>query len=167
LVKGQRFILYFNSIKKGKTMNKKSGKEIEILLVEDSPGDVRLTIEALKEAKVNNRLSVVRDGVEAMEFLQKKEPFKDAIRPDLILLDLNLPRKDGREVLAEIKGNPKLRQIPVVVLTTSRAEEDVLRAYDLHANCYITKPVDFEQFMSVVKSIEDFWLTVVKLPTHK
>jgi chemotaxis family two-component system response regulator Rcp1 len=145
----------------------KNTKEIEILLVEDSPGDVRLTVEALKEAKVHNRLSVVRDGVEAMEFLQKKEPFKSVIRPDLILLDLNLPRKDGREVLAEIKSDPKLRQIPVVVLTTSRAEEDVLRAYDLHANCYITKPVDFEQFMSVVKSIEDFWLTVVKLPTHK
>ena len=143
----------------------KNTKEIEILLVEDSPGDVRLTVEALKEAKVHNRLSVVRDGVEAMEFLQKKEPFKSVIRPDLILLDLNLPRKDGREVLAEIKSDPKLRQIPVVVLTTSRAEEDVLRAYDLHANCYITKPVDFEQFMSVVKSIEDFWLTVVKLPT--
>ena len=143
----------------------KNAKEIEILLVEDSPGDVRLTVEALKEAKVHNRLSVVRDGVEAMEFLQKKEPFKSVIRPDLILLDLNLPRKDGREVLAEIKSDPKLRQIPVVVLTTSRAEEDVLRAYDLHANCYITKPVDFEQFMSVVKSIEDFWLTVVKLPT--
>jgi chemotaxis family two-component system response regulator Rcp1 len=148
-------------------MNIRSGKEIEILLIEDSPGDVRLTIEALKEAKVHNRLSVVQDGVEAMEFLQKKGPFKDAVRPDLILLDLNLPRKDGREVLAEIKSDPKLRQIPVVVLTTSRAEEDVLRAYDLHANCYITKPVDFKQFMSVVKSIEDFWLTVVKLPTYK
>jgi chemotaxis family two-component system response regulator Rcp1 len=148
-------------------MNTQTSKEIEILLVEDSPGDVRLTIEALKDAKVHNRLSVARDGVEAMQFLQKKEPFKDAVRPDLILLDLNLPRKDGREVLAEIKGNLELRQIPVVVLTTSRAEEDVLRAYDLHANCYITKPVDFEQFMSVVKSIENFWLTVVKLPTHK
>lgn len=148
-------------------MKTQTSKEIEILLVEDSPGDVRLTIEALKDAKVHNRLSVARDGVEAMEFLQKKEPFKDAVRPDLILLDLNLPRKDGREVLAEIKGNLELRQIPVVVLTTSRAEEDVLRAYDLHANCYITKPVDFEQFMSVVKSIENFWLTVVKLPTHK
>jgi chemotaxis family two-component system response regulator Rcp1 len=148
-------------------MNTQTSKEIEILLVEDSPGDVRLTIEALKDAKVHNRLSVARDGVEAMEFLQKKEPFKDAVRPDLILLDLNLPRKDGREVLAEIKGNLELRQIPIVVLTTSRAEEDVLRAYDLHANCYITKPVDFEQFMSVVKSIENFWLTVVKLPTHK
>jgi chemotaxis family two-component system response regulator Rcp1 len=143
----------------------KNAKEIEILLVEDSPGDVRLTVEALKEAKVHNRLSVVQDGVEAMEFLYKKGSFKDVIRPDLILLDLNLPRKDGREVLTEIKSDPKLRQIPIVVLTTSRAEEDVLRAYDSHANCYITKPVDFKQFMSVVKSIEDFWLTVVKLPT--
>ena len=143
----------------------KNAKEIEILLVEDSPGDVRLTVEALKEAKVHNRLSVVQDGVEAMEFLYKKGSFKDVIRPDLILLDLNLPRKDGREVLTEIKSDPKLRQIPIVVLTTSRAEEDVLRAYNSHANCYITKPVDFKQFMSVVKSIEDFWLTVVKLPT--
>ena len=145
----------------------KNAKEIEILLVEDSPGDVRLTVEALKEAKVHNRLSVVQDGVEAMEFLYKKGSFKDVIRPDLILLDLNLPRKDGREVLTEIKSDPKLRQIPIVVLTTSRAEEDVLRAYDSHANCYITKPVDFKQFMSVVKSIEDFWLTVVKLPTRE
>lgn len=148
-------------------MDIKSAKEIEILLIEDSPGDVRLTVEALKEAKVHNRLSVVQDGVEAIEFLQKKGPFKDATRPDLILLDLNLPRKDGREVLAEIKNDPKLRQIPVVVLTTSRTEADVLQAYDLHANCYITKPVDFRQFMTVVKSIEDFWLTVVKLPIHK
>ena len=145
----------------------KEGKAVEILLIEDSPGDVRLTIEALKEAKVANRLSVVPDGVEAMEFLQKKGSFKDAICPDLILLDLNLPRNDGREVLAEIKNYQKLKQIPVVVLTTSRAESDVLKAYDLHANCYIAKPVDFRQFMTVVKSIEDFWLTVVKLPTSK
>jgi two-component system, chemotaxis family, response regulator Rcp1 len=148
-------------------MDLKSGKEVEILLVEDSPGDVRLTIEALKEAKIKNNLNVVQDGVDAMEFLQHKGSYKNAIRPDLILLDLNLPRKDGREVLAEIKNTPELRQIPVVVLTTSRAEEDVLRAYDLHANCYITKPVDFKQFMSVVKSIENFWLTVVKLPTKQ
>ncbi len=148
-------------------MNLKDSKEIEILLVEDNAGDVRLTIEALKEAKVSNKLSVTRDGVEAMEFLQQKGEYKDAARPDLILLDLNLPRKDGREVLAEIKNTPELRHIPVVVLTTSRSEEDILRAYDLHANCYITKPVDFRQFMSVVKSIEDFWLTVVKLPTRQ
>lgn len=142
----------------------RSSKAVEILLVEDSPGDVRLTIEALKEAKVTNNLSVVQDGVEAMDFLQQKGKYKDAARPDIILLDLNLPRKDGREVLAEIKNDPKLKLIPVVVLTTSRAESDILKAYDLHANCYITKPVDFKQFMTVVRSIENFWLTVVKLP---
>jgi CheY-like chemotaxis protein len=148
-------------------MEHKSGKEIEILLVEDSAGDVRLTIEALKEAKVHNKLNVVPDGVEAMDYLNRKNAYKDASYPDLILLDLNLPRKDGREVLAEIKGDPKLKHIPVVVLTTSRSEEDVLKAYDLHANCYITKPVDFRQFMSIVKSIENFWLSVVKLPVRK
>ena len=148
-------------------MDINDSKEVEILLVEDSPGDVRLTIEALKEAKIKNKLSVVQDGVDAMEFLQHKGSYKNAIRPDLILLDLNLPRKDGREVLAEIKNTPELRQIPVVVLTTSQAEVDILSAYDLHANCYITKPVDFKQFMSVVKSIESFWLTVVKLPTKQ
>jgi two-component system, chemotaxis family, response regulator Rcp1 len=148
-------------------MEPKGSREIEILLVEDSPGDIRLTIEALKEAKVRNKLNVVKDGVEAMDYLRRECSYKDVKCPDLILLDLNLPLKDGREVLAEIKSDPKLRQIPVVVLTTSRSEEDVLKAYDLHANCYITKPVDFKQFMSVVKSIEDFWLTVVKLPIHK
>jgi CheY-like chemotaxis protein len=140
------------------------GKPVEILLIEDSPGDVRLTQEALKEAKVLNRLSVAADGVEALEFLRREGRFAGEPHPDLILLDLNLPRKDGREVLAEIKADPLLRRIPVVVLTTSRAEEDVVRAYDLHANCYITKPVDFRQFLEVVASIEDFWLTVVKLP---
>ncbi|MEN6452296.1 MAG: response regulator [Thermoguttaceae bacterium] len=139
-------------------------RPIELLLVEDSEPDVRLTIEALREAKVKNRLSVVEDGVEAMEFLRQQNGHADAPRPDLILLDLNLPRMDGREVLREIKADPSLRRIPVVILTTSRSEEDVLRAYDLHANCYITKPVDFTRFMEVVKSIEDFWLTVVKLP---
>ncbi len=139
-------------------------KPIELLLVEDSEPDVRLTIEALHEAKVKNRLWVVEDGVEAMAFLRQENRHADAPRPDLILLDLNLPRKDGREVLREIKADPSLRRIPVVILTTSRSEEDVLRAYDLHANCYITKPVDFSRFMEVVKSIEDFWLTVVKLP---
>lgn len=138
---------------------------IEILLVEDSAADVRLTIEALKEAKVANRLTVVDDGVKAMEYLRQKGVYADALRPDLILLDLNLPRKDGREVLAEVKSDPALRQIPVVVLTTSRAEEDVLQAYDLHCNCYISKPVDFEQFMKVIRTIEDFWLTVVRLPS--
>lgn len=141
-----------------------TGSPIEILLVEDNPGDVRLTIEALKEGKVRNRLSVARDGVEALAFLRRQGAYADAARPDLILLDLNLPRKDGREVLAEIKVDPNLRRIPVVVLTTSKAEEDVLRTYDLHANCYIAKPVDLEQFISVVRSIDDFWLSVVRLP---
>jgi len=139
-------------------------KPVEILLVEDSPGDVRLTMEALKEAKVLNNLNVAADGIEAMAFLKHEGAHAKAPRPDVILLDLNLPRKDGREVLAEIKADPNLRRIPVVVLTTSRAEEDIFRAYDLHANCYITKPVDFKQFLDVVQSIEDFWLTVVKLP---
>ena len=141
------------------------GRPIEILLVEDNPGDVRLTIEALKEGKVSNRLSVARDGVEALAFLRRVGPHANAVRPDLILLDLNLPRKDGREVLAEIKEDSHLRRIPVVVLTTSKAEEDILRTYDLHANCYITKPVDLEQFISVVRSIDDFWLSVVRLPS--
>lgn len=141
------------------------GRPIEILLVEDNPGDVRLTIEALKEGKVRNRLSVARDGVEALAFLRRQGPHAGSTRPDLILLDLNLPRKDGREVLAEIKEDSSLRRIPVVVLTTSKAEEDILRTYDLHANCYITKPVDLEQFISVVRSIDDFWLSVVRLPT--
>jgi two-component system, chemotaxis family, response regulator Rcp1 len=137
---------------------------IELLLVEDSEPDVRLTIEALHEAKVRNRLWVVKDGVEALEFLRRQGRHADAPRPDLILLDLNLPRKDGRQVLKEIKSDDSLKCIPVVVLTTSKSEEDVLRAYELHANCYITKPVDFNRFMEVVKSIESFWLTVVTLP---
>jgi len=141
------------------------GRPIQILLVEDNPGDVRLTIEALKEGKVSNTLSVARDGVEALSFLRREGPHGKAVRPDLILLDLNLPKKDGREVLAEIKDDSSLRRIPVVVLTTSKAEEDILRTYDLHANCYITKPVDLEQFISVVRSIDDFWLSVVRLPS--
>ncbi|WIG94838.1 response regulator [Myxococcus sp. SDU36] len=141
-----------------------TGSPIEILLVEDNPGDVRLTIEAFKEGKVSNRLSVARDGVEALAFLRRQGAYANAARPDLILLDLNLPRKDGREVLAEIKVDPALRRIPVVVLTTSKAEEDILRTYDLHANCYIAKPVDLEQFIFVVRSIDDFWLSVVRLP---
>jgi two-component system, chemotaxis family, response regulator Rcp1 len=145
--------------------NDTRGRPIEILLVEDNPGDVRLTIEALKEGKVRNNLSVARDGVEALAFLRREGPHADSARPDLILLDLNLPKKDGREVLAEIKDDAKLRRIPVVVLTTSKAEEDILRTYDLHANCYITKPVDLEQFISVVRSIDDFWLSVVRLPS--
>jgi CheY-like chemotaxis protein len=142
-------------------------KVVDILLVEDNPGDVRLTKEALKEAKIRNVLHVVADGVEAMDFLRKTGGYSDVPLPDLIMLDLNLPRKDGREVLAEIKGDTGLRRIPVVVLTTSSAEEDILKAYDLHANCFITKPVDFIQFARVIKSIEDFWFTIVKLPTEK
>ena len=145
-------------------MMRPGGRPIEILLVEDNPGDVRLTIEGLNEGKVRNNLHVARDGVEALAFLRREGEFGDAVRPDLILLDLNLPRKDGREVLADIKSDPDLKTIPVVVLTTSRAEQDVLHSYQLQANCYITKPVDLEQFITVVKSIEDFWLTIVTLP---
>ena len=141
-----------------------TGRPIDILLVEDNPGDVRLTVEGLKESKVRNNLHVARDGVEAMEFLRREGQHTGAVRPDLILLDLNLPRMDGREVLLEIKSDAKLKTIPVVVLTTSRAEHDVLRSYELQANCYITKPVDLEQFITVVKSIEDFWFTIVTLP---
>lgn len=142
-------------------------KPIELLLVEDSEPDVRLTMEALREAKVKNRLSVVEDGVEALEFLRQEGRFHDAPRPDLILLDLNLPRKDGRQVLEDIKNDVSLKSIPVVILTTSKSEEDVCRSYELHANCYITKPVDFQRFMDVVQSIEDFWLTVVTLPIER
>jgi CheY-like chemotaxis protein len=140
------------------------GAPIEVLLVEDNPGDVRLTREALRDNKVHIHLSLVEDGVEAVTFLRREGKYANAPRPDLILLDLNLPRKDGREVLKEIKGDGDLKQIPVVILTTSTAEQDILRTYDFHANCYITKPVDFEQFLRVVKAIEDFWLIVVKLP---
>jgi len=136
----------------------------EILLVEDSPGDVRLMQEALREGKVANRVSVVRDGLEAMAFLRREGDYADVPRPDIILLDLNLPKKDGREVLAELKADPDLRRIPVVILTTSRAEEDILRAYDLHANCYMTKPVDLGQFFALVKDIKQYWLVMVCLP---
>jgi two-component system, chemotaxis family, response regulator Rcp1 len=139
-------------------------QSIEILLVEDNPGDVRLTQEVLREGKVHNHLNIVDDGVKALAFLNKEPPYTDAPYPDLILLDLNLPKKDGREVLQKIKANHHLRRIPVVVLTTSQAEQDILHAYDLHANCYITKPIDLDQFIKVVKSIEEFWLTIVKLP---
>jgi two-component system, chemotaxis family, response regulator Rcp1 len=141
-------------------------RPIELLLVEDSEPDVRLTMEALREAKVRNRLWVVEDGVEAIEFLHHQGRHSEAPRPDLILLDLNLPRKDGRQVLQEIKADDSLKRIPVVVLTTSKSEEDVLRSYDLHANCFITKPVDFLRFIEVVKSIENFWLTIVTLPSE-
>lgn len=138
---------------------------IEILLVEDNPGDVRLTQEAMRDAKVQNNLHVVSDGMEATSFLWRQEKHANALRPDLILLDLNLPKKGGREVLEEIKKDPSLKSIPVVVLTTSAAEEDILRSYQLHANCYITKPVDLDQFLRVVKTIDNFWLTIVKLPS--
>ncbi len=137
---------------------------IEILLVEDNPGDVRLTKEALKEGKVANQINVVMDGMEAMAFLHKEGKYANAPKPDLILLDLNLPKKNGREVLAEIKEDQRLKCIPVVILTSSQAEKDIVMTYNLHANCYITKPVDFDQFIGVVKSIENFWFNVVKLP---
>jgi chemotaxis family two-component system response regulator Rcp1 len=149
-------------------MNTQAGSTgIEVLLVEDNPGDVRLTREALKEGKVRNNLSVARDGVEALAFLRREGEHAAAPRPDVILLDLNLPRKDGREVLEEIKADPSLRSIPVVILTSSEAERDIVQAYALHANCYITKPVDLDQFITVVKSIEDFWFTIVKLPPEQ
>jgi len=142
------------------------GRPIEILLVEDSPGDVRLTREVLKEGKVLNNLNVVGDGVAALAFLRRENQYTHAPRPDLILLDLNLPKKDGREVLAEIKTDRSWQRIPIVVLTTSQAEEDILKAYNLHANCYITKPIDLDQFIRVLRVIEDFWLTIVKLPAE-
>jgi CheY-like chemotaxis protein len=141
-----------------------NGRPVEILLVEDNPGDVRLTQEALREGKVRNNLNVATDGVEALAYLRREGKYADAARPDLILLYLNLPRKDGRQELAEIKADADLKTIPVVILTTSKAVEDILRSYDLHANCYVTKPVDLDQFITVVKSIEDFWLTIVALP---
>ena len=140
---------------------------IEILLVEDNAGDVRLTQEALREGKVKNNLAVARDGEEAIKMLRREPPFENATRPDLILLDLNLPRKDGRQVLQDIKSDPKLQMIPVVVLTTSNADADIMKSYQLHANCYITKPVDLEQFITVVKSIDDFWLSIVRLPAER
>jgi len=145
---------------------KNSGQPIEILLVEDNSGDVDLAREALSDSKVSNELHVTTDGVDAMNFLRRQGKYKDVPRPDLILLDLNLPKKDGREVLADIKSDPYLMRIPVVVLTTSREEEDILKSYNLHANCFITKPIDFHQFIKVVKSIEEFWLTIVKLPPN-
>ncbi len=141
-------------------------KVVDILLVEDNPGDRRLTVEALKEAKIRNALYEVENGVEAMAFLRKQGKYGAAPRPDLILLDLNLPKMDGREVLREIKEDVHLKSIPVVILTTSEAEEDIIKTYESHANCYITKPVDLEQFINVVKSIENFWLTIVQLPAH-
>jgi chemotaxis family two-component system response regulator Rcp1 len=143
------------------------GKSVEVLLVEDNPGDVRLTLEAFKDSKVKTHLSVARDGVEAMAFLRREGKYVNAPRPDLVLLDLNVPRKDGRAVLVEIKEEENLKNIPVVILTTSEAESDILTTYRYHANCYITKPVDFELFMKVVKSIENFWFTTVELPPRE
>jgi len=139
-------------------------KPIDILLVEDNPGDVRLTQEALRDAKVRNTLNVVRDGEEAMLYLQRRGRYKEATRPDVIFLDLNLPRKTGLEVLKDVKADDELKRIPIVVITTSNAEQDIVKSYDLHANCYVTKPVDLGQFLEVVKSIEDFWLSIVRLP---
>jgi CheY-like chemotaxis protein len=148
-------------------MIRSEGEPVEILLVEDNPGDFRLTQEALKEGKVYNNLHWAQDGFEALEFLKRRGKHAAAPRPDIILLDLNLPKKDGREVLAEIKADQELRAIPVVILTTSKAEEDVLRSYHLHANCYVTKPVDLDKFIVVVQSIDRFWLTIVTLPPAK
>jgi two-component system, chemotaxis family, response regulator Rcp1 len=137
---------------------------VDILLVEDNPGDIRLTREALRDSKIRNNLTVVEDGVEAMAYLRREGAYADASRPDIILLDLNLPRMDGREVLREIKADDMLKRIPVVVLTTSESEDDILRSYDLHANCYIAKPVDFNRFITIVHTIENFWFSIVKLP---
>ena len=142
----------------------KTGRPVQILLVEDNPGDVGLTLEALKEATLPNKLTVVKNGADALSLLRRQGQYAGAARPDLILLDLNLPRKDGREVLADIKEDEDLKRIPVVILTVSNDEADILKSYNLHANCYITKPIDLGQFIKVVKSIEDFWLTIVKLP---
>ncbi len=139
-------------------------RPIEILLIEDNPGDVRLTQECLRKSKIANRLSIVEDGVEATQFLQQEGKFAQSPRPDIILLDLNLPRKDGREILAEIKADQKLKHIPVLILTSSDAEADIHRAYELHANCYITKPIIFEDFIRIITSIENFWLSIVRLP---
>jgi CheY-like chemotaxis protein len=147
-------------------MPEEQSEAIEVLLVEDDPGDVLMTREAFEEHKLRNNLHVVSDGVEALSFLRQEGEYADVPQPDLVLLDLNLPRKDGREVLAEIKADPLLRRTPVVVLTTSEAEEDVLRSYDLHANAYVAKPVDFERFIDVVRRIDSFFVTVVKLPNR-
>lgn len=146
-------------------MENELSRQVEFLLAEDNPGDVRLTQEALRESKIRNNLNVVPDGVEAMAFLRKQGKYAEAPTPDVVLLDLNLPKKDGREVLADIKSDPVLKRIPVVIITSSEAEQDILRTYDLHANCYVTKPVDLDQFIKVIQSIENFWLTIVKLPS--
>jgi two-component system, chemotaxis family, response regulator Rcp1 len=147
--------------------NNKSLQPIEILMADDNKGDVRLTLEALKGAKVKNNVHVVENGIEAMAFLRKEGKYANVPRPDIILLDLNMPKKDGREVLQEIKSDPDLKCIPVVILTVSQAEEDILKTYNLHANCFISKPVDLDQFIKIVKSLEDFWFTIVKLPPNE
>jgi len=147
--------------------NKNDGTPIEILLVEDNLGDVRLTQEALKEAKIKNILHVANDGVEAMEFLRNEGKYKNVPRPDLILLDLNMPRKNGLEVLSEIKADDELKKIPVIILTVSKNDEDIVKSYNRHANCFITKPVDLDQFLNVMKSIENFWFTIVKYPNRE
>ena len=141
-------------------------KPVEILLIEDNAGDARLAREALAEARVRNNLTWIADGIEAMAYLRQEGTYKDAQRPDIILLDLNIPRKDGRQLLGEIKSDPRLKQIPVVVLTTSQADEDIIKAYHLNANCYISKPVDLDQFNRIVQNIEDFWLKTVRLPSR-
>jgi two-component system, chemotaxis family, response regulator Rcp1 len=146
-------------------MNSKGVKLIDILVVEDNPGDARLIMEALKSNKIYNSLHITTDGVEAMEFLHREGKFTNVPRPDLIFLDLNLPRKDGREVLAEIKSDERYKQIPVVIMTMSQSEEDILKSYSLHANCYVKKPIDLDQFVKVIESIEDFWFSLVKLPS--
>jgi CheY-like chemotaxis protein len=146
-------------------MPKPPGQPIEVLLVEDDPGDVLLIREAFEFNKVHNNLNVVSDGEQALSYLRREGEWSEALRPDLVLLDLNLPRKDGREVLAEVKGDPSLRAIPIVVLTTSEAEEDVLKSYELHANAYVTKPVDFERFVAIVRQIDEFFVSVVRLPS--
>lgn len=147
------------------SINLDQARHVEILLVEDSETDVDLMREVMEDSKLSNNLHVVMDGVAAMEFLRKQGEYKNAIRPDIILLDLNLPRKDGRQVLAEVKEDPELMDIPVVVLTSSKAEEDIFRSYSLHANCYVTKPLDLDQFAFIVRQIESFWFSVVKLPS--
>lgn len=147
-------------------MQIESGRPVEFLLAEDNPGDVRLTKEALRDSKVLNNLNVVQDGVEALAFLHREGKYADAPRPDVVLLDLNLPKKDGRQVLEVIKSDPALKRIPVVIITSSEAEQDIMRTYDLHANCYVAKPVDLDQFIKVIQSIENFWLTIVKLPSN-
>jgi two-component system, chemotaxis family, response regulator Rcp1 len=146
-------------------MKKPNFNSIDILIVEDNPGDARLIMEVLNENKIFNSVFIVRDGVEAMDYLHAKGKYLDSPKPDLIILDLNLPRKDGREVLAEIKSDEELKRIPVVIMTISQAEEDIFKSYNLHANCFVTKPIDLNQFIKVVKSIENFWFSVVKLPS--